>query len=237
MHGAEAAADRCQEHHRTPRVGRGGLRAPRPARPGYRGARPTADLRHTARRTAGADPVSVRGWSRQRAHRRLPEAIRLTTSPIASKDVLSQDMAEWWSIEVLHGEFSASQWESAYSSDLIEAALTNGALDATWHTDTWGVAFEVQFEDAGQWQAFRSLPVVRAALDAVPDPVNGLLIYRGRGGTSASGKPRRPKPAPSAAAVSLPEPQDEALVDVTSTTPPELVETGAVTSRIRYRPA
>ena len=57
-------------------------------------------------------------------------------------------MAEWWSIEVLHGEFSAYQWEAAYSSELIEAALTNGALDATWHSDTWGVAFEVRFDDA-----------------------------------------------------------------------------------------
>ena len=103
-------------------------------------------------------------------------------------------MAEWWSIEVLHGEFSASQWQSAYGSDLIEAALTNGARDATWHIGTWGVAFEVRFEDSDQWQAFRNLPVVRAALDAVPDPVNGLLIYRGRGGSSATGKPRKPRP-------------------------------------------
>ena len=147
-------------------------------------------------------------------------------------------MAEWWSIEVLHGgEISAFQWQQAHDSELIEAALTNGALDGTWHAGRWGVAFEVCFNTADEWEAFRDLPVVRAALDAVPDPVNGLLIYRGRGGTSASGKPRRPKPAPSAAAVSLPEPQDEALVDVTPTTPPELVETGAVTSRIRYRPA
>ena len=131
-------------------------------------------------------------------------------------------MAEWWSIEVLHGEFSASQWESAYSSDLIEAALTNGALDATWHTDTWGVAFEVQFEDADQWQAFRSLPVVRAALDAVPDPVNGLLIYRGRGGSSAAGKPRKPRPPPSEAAAALPEPEPERRFDLTRSAPPDI---------------
>ncbi len=69
----------------------------------------------------------------------------------------------------------------------------------------------MRFEDSDQWQAFRDLPVVRAALDAVPDPVNGLLIYRGRGGSSAAGKPRKPRPAPSAAAAALPEPEPESL--------------------------
>jgi hypothetical protein len=131
-------------------------------------------------------------------------------------------MAEWWSIEVLHGESSAFQWQDAYDSELIEAALTNGALDGSWHADRWGVAFEVCFETEAQWEAFRALPIVRAALDAVPDPVNGLLIYRGRGGTSAAGKPRRPRPAPSASAIALPAPDDELLVDVTGIEPPEM---------------
>ena len=99
-------------------------------------------------------------------------------------------MAEWWSIEVLHGEFSAHRWRDEHSSTMIEAALTNGALDASWHADKWGVAFEVRFASEEQWEAFRSLPAVRAALDAVPDPVNGLLIYRGRGGAAGSRKPR-----------------------------------------------
>ncbi|HEY2443139.1 MAG TPA: hypothetical protein VGI31_08400, partial [Streptosporangiaceae bacterium] len=85
-------------------------------------------------------------------------------------------MAEWWSIEVLHGDFSAFGWQAAHDSELIEAALTNGAHDARWHADQWGVAFEVHFETEEQWEAFRNLPVVRGALDAVPDPVNGLLI-------------------------------------------------------------
>ena len=146
-------------------------------------------------------------------------------------------MAEWWSIEILHGDFSAFQWQAAHDSELIEAALTNGALDGSWHAGQWGVAFEVCFTTAEEWEAFRDLPAVRAALDAVPDPVNGLLIYRGRGGTSAAGKPRRPKPAPSAASVALPEPADDALLDVTSIAPPELVEAGTMTSRIQYRSA
>jgi hypothetical protein len=110
---------------------------------------------------------------------------------------------------------------------LIEAALTNGALDGTWHADGWGVAFEVCFETFEQWEAFRALPLVRAALDAVPDPVNGLLVYRGRGGTSAAGKPRRPRPAPAAGAIALPEPEPQRELDLTGIAAPELAAAGS----------
>lgn len=138
---------------------------------------------------------------------------------------------EWWSIEVLHGELSAFGWQQSYESELIEAALTNGAADATWHSDNWGVAFEVCFATPEQWEAFRDLPAVRAALDSVPDPVNGLLIYRGRGGSSASGKPRRPRPAPSAAAAALDEPAlDDVLVSLTGGADLTLQPVGAVPS-------
>ena len=124
-------------------------------------------------------------------------------------------MAEWWSIEVLHGEVSAFRWQEQHDSALIEAALTNGA----WHADRWGVAFEVLFDTDEQWEAFRALPAVRAALDAVPDPVNGLLIYRGRGGGAGAREPRRPKPAPNSGAVSLPGPADERYVDLAAVRP------------------
>ena len=128
-------------------------------------------------------------------------------------------MAEWWSIEVLHGEASAFRWQEQHDSALIEAALTNGAVDGSWHAGTWGVIFEVLFETEQQWQAFRELPAVRAALDGVPDPVNGLLVYRGRGGGADVRDPRRPKPAPAASAASLPEPQAEAFLDLTGASP------------------
>jgi hypothetical protein len=130
-------------------------------------------------------------------------------------------MAEWWSIEVLNGEFSAVQWRDERASTMIEAALTNGAIDASWHTDRWGVAFEVRFSSEEQWEAFRSLPVVRAALDAVPDPVNGLLIYRGRGGGAGSRKPRRPRPSPAAGAVALPEPEAGPFLDLADASAPD----------------
>jgi hypothetical protein len=130
-------------------------------------------------------------------------------------------MAEWWSIEVLHGESSAFGWQEQHDSALIEAALTNGALDGKWHADHWGVAFEVLFETEEQWEKFRNLPVVRAALDGVPDPVNGLLIYRGRGGGAGSRHPRRPRPSPAAGAMPLPVPTDEPQHDLTSVSPGE----------------
>jgi hypothetical protein len=119
-------------------------------------------------------------------------------------------MAEWWSIEVFSGDkLPASGWRYAYEDELTEAAITHGAMYYEWHDTEYGVIFEVLFRDDEQWEAFRSLPAVRAALDGVPDPVNGLLIYRGRGGTSGGRKPRKPKPAPGAAALELEEPPEE----------------------------
>jgi len=124
----------------------------------------------------------------------------------------------------MHGELSAFRWQEQHDSALIEAALTNGATDGSWHADRWGVVFEVQFETEEQWEAFRSLPIVLAALDSVPDPVNGLLIYRGRGGGAGERKPRKLKPAPGAATVSLPEPEAEPYLNLTGTSPPDLAD-------------
>jgi hypothetical protein len=117
-------------------------------------------------------------------------------------------MAEWWSIEVFSGDkLPASGWRYAYEDELTEAAITHGALYYEWHDTQYGVIFEVLFPSDEQWEAFRALPAVRAALDGVPDPVNGLLIYRGRGGAAGSTKPRKPKPAPGAAALEIEEPR------------------------------
>src|SRR5580693_7970369 len=107
-------------------------------------------------------------------------------------------VSEWWSIEVFDAEqLPARRWKDSYQDELIEAALTNGAVYWEWHEHRYGVVFEVLFDSDAQWEAFRALPVVRSALDGVPDPVNGLIIYRGRGGGSGPRKPRKPKPAPS----------------------------------------
>jgi hypothetical protein len=122
-------------------------------------------------------------------------------------------MAEWWSIEVFSGDkLPASGWRYAYEDELTEAAITHGAMYYEWHDTEYGVIFEVLFLDDAQWEAFRALPAVRAALDGVPDPVNGLLIYRGRGGAAGGRKPRKPKPAPGAAALELEEPRERRRV-------------------------
>ena len=114
-------------------------------------------------------------------------------------------MAEhWWSIEVLDRAYSAEQWRAAHYAALVEAALTRGAVDFAWTPHSWGVILEFAFRDSDAWVEYRHLPAVTAALDAVPDPVNGLMIYQGRGGSSASADLRRPKPRTGAGSAPLP---------------------------------
>lgn len=146
-------------------------------------------------------------------------------------------MSEWWSIEVFDAsELPARRWKDSHSDELTEAALTHGALSWEWHEHRYGVVFEALFESDEQWEAFRALPAVRSALDGVPDPVNGLLVYRGRGGGSGPRKPRRPKPAPGASAMAMPEPAEERVLHLAGVRPhsagmtaPEAPETGRLT--------
>jgi hypothetical protein len=134
-------------------------------------------------------------------------------------------MAEWWSIEVFSSDkLPASQWRYAYEDVLTEAAVTHGALYWDWYDSQYGVVFEVCFATDEQWAAFRDLPTVRGALDAVPDPVSGLLVYRGRGGAAGSRKPRKPRPAPGAAALELDEPVEERRIRLRRATRTALIE-------------
>jgi hypothetical protein len=126
-------------------------------------------------------------------------------------------MAEWWSIEVFDSQIQAAlRWKDSYRSALVESAITSGALEWAWIEHRNGVVFELCFADADRWEAFRSLPGVQAALDAAPDPVNGVLLYRGRGGGSGARQPRRPRPSAGAGAVELPEPGAQRRLDLTS---------------------
>lgn len=111
-------------------------------------------------------------------------------------------------MEVFDGATPASLWADAYGDVLSSAALTNGATDWSWDHHTWGVVFEVQFEDDEAWDRFRELTVVRSALEAVPDPYTGLIFYRGRGGSAGATLPRRPRPLSGSGAASLPLPWD-----------------------------
>jgi hypothetical protein len=111
---------------------------------------------------------------------------------------------EWLTIEVFDGEVPASGWRRAHEEDLIEAAVTNGASSWDWHSTRWGVVLELLFPSDDRLEHYRLLPVVRAALDAVPDPAHGLVVYRGRGGGSGARVPRHPRPIPVAGAAPLP---------------------------------
>ena len=119
--------------------------------------------------------------------------------------------AQWWSIEVMNGPFSADRWRDAHGRALFEAAVTHGALDWSWQTTAWGVVLEVEFRDVEAWSAFRSLPAVQAALDAVPDPVHGLFVFPGRGGSSDALLPRRPRPQRGAGGAVIPVPPEPPL--------------------------
>jgi hypothetical protein len=125
----------------------------------------------------------------------------------------------WWSIEIFDAEragyLSADRWRDVFSPALIEAAITNGAFDWNWVRTDWGVVFEVAFGEYDAWSVFRDLPVVRAALDAAPDPVNGVTFYPGRGGGSASRVPRKPKPIAGAGGAPLPDLPDPVLLTET----------------------
>jgi hypothetical protein len=127
----------------------------------------------------------------------------------------------WWSIEVFDGPARpARAWQDALGGALTEAAVTNGAYDWKWHTHTWGVLFEIAFASDERWHTYRDLPVVRAALDAVPDPVHGLMIYPGRGGSAGRNLPRKPRPIAGAGAAPLPQEDAPLLWAVAEGLPP-----------------
>jgi hypothetical protein len=130
-------------------------------------------------------------------------------------------MAEWWTIEVLDGELPAGAWRLGYGAVLVQVAVEHGVVDWQWRSTGSGVVLELLFGDDSVvvrrgWEAFREVPAVRAALDAVPDPVNGLLMYPGLGGTSGSRVPRRPRPRAGADALALPEPPPEPPLNLVS---------------------
>lgn len=123
-------------------------------------------------------------------------------------------MSEWYSIEVFDGATSATLWADAHGDPLLESALLTGAKDWSWHHHSWGVVLELEFVDTRSWDTWRAQPHVQAALDAVPDPVSGLIVYRGRGGTSGSSNPRRLRPLIGSGSAALPLPwewEDEAF--------------------------
>lgn len=116
----------------------------------------------------------------------------------------------WITVEVFDGDSSAAAWARAWHDRLIEAAVTGGAVFWDEHEHRWGVVLEFTFADERLRDTFRQAPVLLAALDAAPDPVNGVLVYPHRGGGSGSRQPRRPRPVRTSDAAALPEPSPDA---------------------------
>ncbi|WP_326944459.1 MULTISPECIES: hypothetical protein [unclassified Amycolatopsis] len=135
-------------------------------------------------------------------------------------------MDHWLTIEVFDGESTASLWRLARGDALTEAALTNGAEQWVWHEHRWGVVLEIEFRSEESRDAFRALPVVTAALDAVPDPARGLLVYPGRGGGAGTRNPRRPRPKPMSDAGAVPVPVEQVRMGLADPMPPMFSEVG-----------
>lgn len=108
------------------------------------------------------------------------------------------------SIEALDGAFPASSWLRSWRDALVTSAISHGALEWDTHERRWGVVFDVAFADEVAFRGWIGSPTVRAALDAVPDPLAGLIVKRGWGGTSGRWEPRRPRPLVGSGAAALP---------------------------------
>jgi hypothetical protein len=124
-------------------------------------------------------------------------------------------MAEWFSIEVTNGTSSARLWADSALDLLVDEAISGGANEWEIHYLSWGCVLEIEFTDQEAFELFRNRPSVRAALDRVPDPVSGLLVHRGRGGSSGSRRPRGPLPIRGSDAAALPIP-DEVIEELVS---------------------
>jgi hypothetical protein len=117
-------------------------------------------------------------------------------------------MAEWFSIEVTNGVSSARLWAESSLDFLVDEAIGGGAIEWAIEYHPWGCVLEIEFPDEAAFELFRSRPSVVAALDRVPDPVSGLFVHRGRGGSSGSRRPRGPLPMRGSDAAALPIPDE-----------------------------
>jgi hypothetical protein len=117
-------------------------------------------------------------------------------------------MAEWFSIEVTNGTSSARLWAESSLDLLVDEAIGGGASEWAIQYLPWGCVLEIEFPDQEAFELFHNRASVLAALDRVPDPVSGLLVHRGRGGSSGSRRPRGPLPIRGSDAAALPIPEE-----------------------------
>ena len=137
-------------------------------------------------------------------------------------------MTEWYSIEVLNGRSSARAWADSSIDALMLDALSSGGGDGFLSYLPWGCLLELAFAADTDFDRFRDLPSVRAALEGVPDPLNGLFIHRGRGGATGARRPRRPLPTSGSggAVVLIPIDAHGAVLDAAAALTEEALEQG-----------
>ena len=109
-------------------------------------------------------------------------------------------------VEIIDGQFSATLWFEQEGDRLLEAAFWHGASEWARHDLEWGLVVELGFPSQAEWDKCNADPVFLAVLDQVPDPVNGVHVSVGWGGSAGVREPRRPPKLPSAGAVALPDP-------------------------------
>jgi hypothetical protein len=114
-------------------------------------------------------------------------------------------VGSWFSIEVLDGDGSARLWADAWSDVIIWAAQRHGVIDWEISEHPWGVLVEIEVRDEDQFDALRA--DIAHALDAVPDPIRGLLVHPGRGGSAGSRIFRGPRPILGSGAMAVPIPE------------------------------
>jgi uncharacterized protein YdeI (YjbR/CyaY-like superfamily) len=108
-----------------------------------------------------------------------------------------------------------SQSNRAKATALIE----QGAMQPAGQREVEQAQADGRWDAAYAGQAAAEVPAdLRAALDAVPDPVSGVLVYPHRGGGDGCRQPARPRPrvAGDAAAQPLPDPDAERVLPCTS---------------------
>jgi hypothetical protein len=141
-------------------------------------------------------------------------------------------VVQWLTVEVFSqsGE-PAAGWLRSWHDTLVETALAAGADYWDSHEHAWGVVLELAFADENARDRYREHPALRAALDAAPDPVNGVLVYPHRGGGSGALQPRRPRPQLDSGVAELPLPDHEPVHDAIShlTHDPDLPRTRLTT--------
>jgi hypothetical protein len=103
-------------------------------------------------------------------------------------------VSHWLSIEIFNGAYAARIWADTNGDALIESAVTSDAVDWEVRRTAWGVVFEVAFRTELECDRFKALDAVKSAIQTMPDPKNGVIIYKGRSTDSGFGTPRRPRP-------------------------------------------